>query len=187
VVALDLHKEFSRAVVMDGGGDVLDDRRILHADRGEMQRFLDEFDAGTDVVMEATFNWPWVVDIAEKCGVTPHLGDPTRIKEFRRGLAKSDRKDCVAQGTLWLRKMFPEVYIAPPCVRRMRGVFRMRGLFVRLRTKVKNNIHPKAGRCAAGSSSSWASLWRNPTTSRSGGGGSSSRSSSTGRRGRSSR
>jgi transposase len=141
VVALDLHKEFSRAVVMDGGGDVLDDRRILHADRGEMQRFLDEFDAGTDVVMEATFNWPWVVDIAEKCGVTPHLGDPTRIKEFRRGLAKSDRKDCVAQGTLWLRKMFPEVYIAPPCVRRMRGVFRMRGLFVRLRTKVKNNIH----------------------------------------------
>ena len=141
MVALDLHKKFTRAVVMSEAGEVMDDRRISHADHDDMERFLDEFDENTDVVMEATFNWPWVVDLAEKCGLKPHLGDPMRIKGYRKGLAKSDRKDCIGQGTLWLRGMFPEVYIAPPCVRRMRAVFRMRALFVEMRTRIKNNIH----------------------------------------------
>ena len=89
----------------------------------------------------ATFNWPWVADLAEKCGLAPHLGDPMRIKHFRKGLPKSDRKDAIGQGTLWLRKMFPEVYLAPGEVRRRRGLFRMRALFVRMRTALKNNIH----------------------------------------------
>ena len=141
VVALDLHKKFSRAVVMDPGGEVLDDRKVSHADRAEMERFFREFEQGTDVVMEATFNWPWVADLAEKCGLSPHLGDPMRIKDYRKGLPKSDRKDAVGQGNLWIRKMFPEVYLAPGEVRRRRGLFRMRALFVRMRTALKNNVH----------------------------------------------
>jgi transposase len=141
VLALDLHKKFSRAVTMDHGGGVLDDRRVSHADHAEMEGFFREFELGTDVVMEATFNWPWVVDLAEKCGLRPHIGDPMRIKDFRKGLPKSDRKDAIGQGNLWLRRMFPEAYIAPRDVRRRRGLFRMRSLFVRMRTALKNNIH----------------------------------------------
>ena len=53
VVAPDLHKKFSRAVVMDPGGKVPDDRKISHADRAEMERFFREFEKETDVVMEA--------------------------------------------------------------------------------------------------------------------------------------
>jgi len=140
-VALDLHKKFSRAVVMDPGGEVVDDRRVSHSDRAEMERFFGEFERGTDVVMEATFNWPWIADLAEKCGLTPHLGDPMRIKDYRKGLPKSDRKDAIGQGNLWLRRMFPEAYLAPGDVRRRRGLFRMRALFVRMRTALKNNIH----------------------------------------------
>ena len=149
VVALDLHKEFTRAVVMGPGGEILDDRRVYHADHAEMEAFFDEFERGTDVVMEATFNWPWVADLAGKCGLRAHLGDPMRIKDYRKGLPKSDRKDCIAQGTLWLRSIFPQAYLAPPGVRRVRGVFRMRGFFARMRSSLKSNIHPKAGRCAA--------------------------------------
>ncbi len=93
---------------MDPGGEILDDRKVSHADRAEMERFFGEFEQGTDVVMEATFNWPWVADLAEKCGPAPHLGDPMRIKDYRKGLPKSDRKDTVGQGNLWIRKMFPD-------------------------------------------------------------------------------
>ena len=160
VVALDLHKKFTRAVTMDPEGGVMDDRRVHHSDHAEMERFFQEFERGTDVVMEATFNWPWVADLAEKCGLRPHLGDPTRIKDFRRGLPKSDRKDCIAEGTLWLRSMFPEAYLAPVGVRGMRGRFRMRGLFVKMRTALKCNVHPKAGRCAAVRCSGRACSWR---------------------------
>jgi len=157
VVALDLHKKFSRAVVMDAEGNIIDERKVSHADHAEMERFFGEFEKKTDVVMEATFNWPWVADLAEKCGLNPHLGDPMRVKHFRKGLPKSDRKDAIGEGTLWLRKMFPEAYLAPKEVRRRRGLFRMRALFVRMRSSLKNNVHPKAGRCAAVSSSSSAS------------------------------
>jgi len=141
VVSLDLHKKFSKAVVMDAEGNVLDERKISHANCAEMERFFDEFEEKTDVVMEATFNWPWVADLAEKCGLAPHLGDSMRIKHFRKGLPKSDRKDAVGQGTLWLRRMFPEAYLAPKDVRRRRALFRMRALFVRMRGALKNNIH----------------------------------------------
>jgi transposase len=141
VVSMDLHKAFSRVVVMGPEGEVMDDRRVYHADHAEMEDFFREFEHGTDVIMEATFNWPWIADLAEKCGLSAHLGDPMRIKNHRKGLPKSDRKDCVAQGTLWFRKMFPEVYLAPRGVRRMCGVFRMRGMFVRMRASIKNNIH----------------------------------------------
>lgn len=141
VVALDLHKKFTRAVVMGPGGEILDDRRVYHCDHAEMEAFFDEFERGTDVVMEATFNWPWVADLAEKCGLRAHLGDPMRIKDYRKGLPKSDRKDCIAQGTLWLRNMFPQAYLAPPGVRRVRGVFRMRGFLSRMRSSLKGNIH----------------------------------------------
>jgi transposase len=141
VVSLDLHKKFSRAVTMDAEATVLDDVRVSHANREEMESFFRQLDRGTAVVMEATFNWPWIADIATKCGLNAHLGDPMRLKHYRKGLPKSDRKDAIGAGTLWLRKMFPEAYLAPPGVRRMRAVFRMRALFVRMRTALKSNIH----------------------------------------------
>ena len=92
VVALDIHKKFSRAVVMDAEGNVLRDVRVSHAGRDELEDFFREFERGTDVVMEATFNWPWIADLAQKCGLTAHLGDPMRIKDYSRGLPKSDRQ-----------------------------------------------------------------------------------------------
>lgn len=68
---------------MDPGGEVVDDRRVHHAAH------------------------------SERCELRPHLGDPMRIKDFRKGLQKSDREDCIAERSPWLKKMFPEAYLAP--------------------------------------------------------------------------
>jgi transposase len=141
VVALDIHKDFSRAIVMDSNEGIVEDSKVSHADHSELEEFFRKFEPGTHVLMEATFNWPWIVDLAEECGLKPHLGDPMRIRDFRKSLPKSDRKDAIAEGHLWIKGMFPEVYIAPPEVRRMRALFRMRLLFVRMRTSLKNSIH----------------------------------------------
>jgi hypothetical protein len=88
-----------------------------------------------------TFNWPWIADLATKCDLRAHRGDPMRIENLKKGLPKSDRKDAIAAGSLWLRKMYPEAYLAPPDVRRRRGTFRVRGLFVRMGAALKNSIH----------------------------------------------
>ena len=138
---LDIHKRFSRAVSMGADGEILSDERISHSDASEMERFFESLEPGTDVVMEATFNWPWIADLAEEAGLVPHLGDPFRIREYSKGLGKSDRKDAVAEGKLWLAGIFPEAYLAPPEVRRMRGLFRLRLVLVGMRTAMKNTIH----------------------------------------------
>jgi len=56
VVPLDIHKRFSKAVEMGEGGEVLGEARVSHAGRDEMKKYFSRFPAGTDVVMEATFN-----------------------------------------------------------------------------------------------------------------------------------
>jgi transposase len=107
-----------------------------------MAAYLSRFDPNTDVVMEATFNWPWIADLAEELGLTPHLGHPPRLREYAKGLPKTDRKDAIFQGKLWLAgDIFPESYRAPAPVRRMRALFRLRLLWVRTRTMLKNNVH----------------------------------------------
>lgn len=142
VVSMDIHKKFSKAVTMGSEGEVEEVVRVPHGDHGVMAQFLAKFEPGTDVVMEATFNWPWIADIAKSVGMTPHLAHPPKMRAYAKGQAKTDKKDAVFQGRLWLSgQVFPESYLAPPEVRRMRALFRMRLLWVRMRTMIKNNVH----------------------------------------------
>lgn len=142
VVSLDIHKKFSKAVMLGTDGTVLDEKRVSHSVAGQMREFLSLFKKGTDVVMEATFNWPWIADAAEEAGLSPHLAHPMRAREMAKGMAKSDRKDAIFLGKLWLAgEIFPESYLAPPEVRRMRGLFRLRLVLVSMKVALKNTIH----------------------------------------------
>jgi transposase len=143
VLAMDIHKKFSKAVAMDDKQRILDEWRIDHGDREVMAEFFSHFQGGTHVVMEATFNWPWIADVAQAMGLSPHLAHAQRAREMAKGMAKSDRKDAIFLGKLYLAggDVFPESYLAPPRVRRMRSLFRQRLLLVRMRTAVKNALH----------------------------------------------
>ena len=142
VAALDIHKKFSKVVVMNWNGEIVDEAVLSHSDKLELEQFFAQMGAETDVVMEATFNWPWIADIAEEAGLRPHLAHPLRAREMAKGMAKSDRKDAIFLGRLWLAgDIFPASYLAPPDVRRMRGLFRLMLVFVKMRTALKNGIH----------------------------------------------
>lgn len=143
VVAMDIHKKFSKAVALDSRAEVLDEWRIEHGEREVMEEFFRQFTPGTHVVMEATFNWPWIADAAEAMGMAGHLAHAKRARRMAAGMAKSDRKDAVFLGKLFLAggEVFPQAYLAPPPVRRMRSLFRQRLMLVRLRVAVKNSLH----------------------------------------------
>lgn len=143
VVAMDIHKKFSKAVALGQQAEVLDVWRIEHGDREAMEEFFRQFAPDTAVVMEATFNWPWIADAAEALGMAGHLAHAQRAREMAKGMAKSDRKDAVFLGKLFLAggDVFPEAYLAPPGVRRMRTHFRQRLLLVRMRVALKNALH----------------------------------------------
>lgn len=142
VVGMDLHRDFSKAVMMTAEGKVIESKNILHEGREEMADFFEGFDAGTDVVMEAGFNWPWIADLAEEAGLKPHLGHAIRCRELAKGMSKNDRKDATFLARLWLAgDVFPEAYLAPPEVRARRAKFRTRALLVKMRSQMKNSIH----------------------------------------------
>lgn len=143
VVGMDLHRNFSKVAMLTEDGKVVETRNIGHDNRGEMAGFFGQLEDGTDVVMEAGFNWPWIADLAEEAGLKPHLGQAMRCRELARGMAKNDRKDAIFLGKLWLAggDVFPEAYLAPQSVRAMRAKFRTRALFVRIRSQMRNSIH----------------------------------------------
>jgi transposase len=140
---MDIHKKFSKAVALDTEAEVLQVWRIGHGDREVMEEFFRQFAPGTEVVMEATFNWPWIADVAEAMGMSANLAHAQRAREMARGMAKSDRKDAIFLGKLYMAGdvVFPRAYLAPPEVRRRRSHFRQRLLLVRMRVALKNALH----------------------------------------------
>lgn len=150
VVGMDLHKAFSKAVLMTAEGEPVETVTVGHDnDHAEMRAFFERCAPHTDVVMEATFNWPWVVDLAEAQGLSPHLMHAARGRALAKGMGKNDRKDATFMGKLWLAggDVFPEAYLAPPAVRARRARFRTRALLVAMRCNVKNSIHGILHKC----------------------------------------
>ena len=129
VLPLDIHKRFSMATPMSQDGEVLKKVRLEHGDRAGMEALLVELAQGADVVMEATFNWPWIADLVQEVGLSPHLADPRETGRMRKNKPKSDRKDAIFLGKLWLGgDIFPEACLAPPAVRRLRAASRKCGI-----------------------------------------------------------
>ena len=143
VVGMDIHKKFTRAVSLDAKGDVLEMRDVFHGNKESMSVFFRGLPKRTHVVMEATFGWPWVSDLAQAEGLEPVLAQANRAREMARGMSKTDRRDAIWLGKLWLTggPVFPEAYRASPEVRGLRGLFRNRSLLVSMQTQIKNSIH----------------------------------------------
>ena len=142
VVGMDLHRDFSKAVVMGADGKVLRVKTVYHDGQEEMAGFFGGFEPGTEVVTEAGFNWPWIADMAEKAGLRPHLGHALRCREMAKGMSKNDKKDATFLARLWLAgDIFPEAYLAPQAVRARRSRFRTRALLVKIKSELKNSVH----------------------------------------------
>jgi transposase len=145
VVGWDLHRKFSRVSLQQKDDDarihVVKRARLEHRDRQAMRDWLAGLPAGTPVAMEGAFGWPWVADLLIELGLDPHLGHPPALKVLAKHEPKSDRRDADRLGRFWLQGKFPEAYLAPPDVRRIRERLRYRTALVRLQTGVKNRIH----------------------------------------------
>jgi transposase len=142
LVALDIHKRFSMAVILDENGAKLGEAKIPHDDGGALSDFFERFPKGTEVVMEATFNWHWIADCAEGSGLQPVLAHPPMVRQMAKNAPKSDRRDATFLGKLRLSStLFPGVWIPPQEVREMREVFRLREVFVADRSGLKNAVH----------------------------------------------
>jgi transposase len=139
-IALDAHKRYTQGRVEDGDGNRLEERRFAH-ERGVFERFLQRWESGSPVVIETVGNWYWMVDEIERAGMRPQLVQARKAKLMMAMVNKSDRLDCAGLNRLQRTGTLPTVWIPPIELRAIRELTRMRTVWVRMRTKLKNRVH----------------------------------------------
>ena len=137
----DAHKHYSVFVAVDEGGRASKPVRIEH-NMAAHRRYLDALPAGTEIALESTTYWYWIVDLMEQAGHRPHLADAFEAKKRMGKTHKTDApsmpKDwpscCVAE--LCRRVGFPLANCATSA-----SLLRTRMALRDLRTSLKHRIH----------------------------------------------
>ena len=139
-IGCDAHKKFSVFVAVNEKGQASEALRVLH-DRELYREFLARLPAHSEIAVEASGHYSWVVDEMERAGHQPKLCNPLEAKR-RMGLTnKTDKLDARGVAILLRNGTLPEVWIPPSELRDQRELLRLRIFLVRLRTRVKNRIH----------------------------------------------
>jgi transposase len=140
-VGMDIHKRFSQVAVLNEGGEVLDQRRLNHTPVEELIEYFNRFPKDTQVIMEPTCGWAWLSDRIVSLGLEVILGHPLKVRLIAESQIKTDKVDALALAQLQRTGFLPRAYLAPPEIRKLRDLFRCRCVLVRMRTKLKLQIH----------------------------------------------
>jgi len=140
-LGVDLHRNLSHVVALDGAGEVVLERRFGNS-RSEFQRVFGELEPEPiEVVFEATYGWSWFADLLADAGVPGHMAHPLATKAIASGRVKNDAVDARTLAHLLRTDLLPEAWIAPPDVREARRLVRMRVSLVRMRSRLKAQVH----------------------------------------------
>ena len=140
-VGIDIHKRFSQVAVMDGYGEVSQQRRLWHNDVEEIRAFFKGLGKDVSAAIEPTCGWTWMVDELEALGIEMHLAHPPAVALIAKSHVKTDKVDARALAKLLRLNALPEAYIAPAEVRQERMLLRFREGLKKIRIMTKCRIH----------------------------------------------
>lgn len=146
-IGMDVHKNKTYLTEMDGRGRIV--RQAEVATRpAALRRFFRGGRGARRVVMESTWNWPWVYDCVERCeGVKEvKLAHPLKVKAIASARIKTDKIDSQTLAHLLRADLIPCAYAPPREVRAQRDLLRYRASLVRMRTRLKNKVHAELAR-----------------------------------------
>lgn len=137
---LDLHKDYSVFRTFAANRKVGPVIRVDH-EKGELDRYLKTLKPGMHVGFEACGSWMWMARMIEEAGLVPRMGHPLEIKRRIAGSTRTDATDAGGILMLLANDTFPDVWIAPPAIRDLRGLVRGRLSVRQHQSGVKNRIH----------------------------------------------
>lgn len=144
-IGVDLHRKRSQVAALDQEGKLLFNRKVSTGPAA-MQQVIDELrPQAIEVAFEATFGWGWFADQLAELGVPAHMAHPLATKAVSSARVKNDAVDAKTLAHLLRTNLLPEGWIAPPEVREARRLVRMRAALVRLRAKLKAQVHALLG------------------------------------------
>ena len=138
-IGCDAHKEYSVFVRVNEAGQCSPGVRVGHQLEA-YRRFLGSLPEGSEIGLETTANWYWMVQEIEGAGHRPRLGDAATAKARMGHRGKGDTLDGRGLGQLLRMGTFPDVWIPSAELRDQRELIRLRLWLVRQRTRLKNRI-----------------------------------------------
>src|SRR5260370_42700254 len=120
--------------------------RVGHK-RELMRGFLEELPPGSQIALETSGSYYWLVEEMERAGHRPQLAHALTAKRRMEGRHKTDERDARGLAMLLRNGTLPRVWIPPAKLRDQREMLRLRMSLVRLRmslesrSQVKNRIH----------------------------------------------
>jgi len=140
-IGIDLHRKRSQVAALDDRGKLLFNRRVPTRPAELFEVLATASEAPVEVVFEATFGWGWLADLLAEAGIPTHMAHPLANHAISSGRVKNDAVDAKTLAHLLRTNLLPEAWLAPPPAREARRLVRMRAGLVRIRARLKNQVH----------------------------------------------
>src|SRR5438876_4476435 len=150
-IAFDSHKHYTLMEREDRQTARTVQLRVAHQP-GAIRACLRNCESGTDVAVEATGNWYWIVSEIEQAGLKPQLVHPRKAKLMMGLMNKTDKLDVHGLNRLQRNGTLPTVWIPPGRLREFRELTRTRVVLVAQRTRWKNRLTATLAKYGAPSS-----------------------------------
>src|SRR5437870_1185793 len=138
-IAFDSHKHYTLMEREDRQTARTVQLRVAHQP-GAIRTCLRNCESGTDVAVEATGNWYWIVSEIEQAGLKRQLVHPRKAKLMMGLINKTDKLDVHGLNRLQRNGTLPTVWIPPAELRDQRELTRTRLVLVAQRTRLKNRL-----------------------------------------------
>jgi transposase len=140
-IGCDAHKKFSVFASMNEKGEYEPTIRVNH-DRETFRRFLQELPPKSEIALETSGCYYWMVDEMERAEHVPRLAHAlTAKRRMEGGRHKTNDRDARGLAMLLRNGTLPVVWIPPAELRDQREMLRWRMTLSNLRTRIKNRIH----------------------------------------------
>src|SRR5438105_13257285 len=142
-IGVDLHRKTTQVAAVNGGGELLVNRKVPTSGPdilGVFGEVASEATA-TAVAFEATFGWGWFADLLRDAGVEVHMAHPLATKAIANARVKNDAVDAKTLAQLLRAGMLPEAWAARLELREARRLVRMRTSLVRMRSRIRAQVH----------------------------------------------
>jgi transposase len=139
-IGCDAHKRFSVFASINERGEYGPAVRVGH-ERAEFEAYLSGLPPGSQIGLETSGCYYWMVDAIEAAGHEPHLAHALTAKRQMQGRHKTNERDARNLAMLLRNHTLPEVWIPPAALRDQRERLRWRMTLSEYRSGLKNRIH----------------------------------------------
>ena len=139
LIGCDFHPSWQQVSWLDRATGETGDQKLVH-EAGAVEKFYQQFPAGSRMGMEATGNCQWFVDLVTRLGHEVQIGDAAKIRASDSRQQKHDKRDARLLVQLLAEERFPRIWTPSGEQKDLRQLLIHRHKLVRVRAQVKNGL-----------------------------------------------